>query len=235
MKFDVRDNRNKNWLWMRREILRQHGEELGTRGVTVYAALASYANQHNTAYPSLGSLADLLGISKTTVRKAINDLVDLDWIGYKERTRNNGAKTTHRFYLLECPCPESEPPPSESEPPPSVFEGAPSESEGHEVKRKEVSNSNSARARESEAVKAYREIFPRRPNQIQAEQITHKVDDLDLWKEVLTWWAENGHRAKSVGKMLNKYRQTDSSSDLYRDGPSENGAASPPEKSREII
>jgi len=58
-------------------------------------------------------------------------------------------------------------------------------------------------------VQAYQDVFPRRPNHIQAEQIATKVDDLDLWRAVMRWWAANGHRAKSVGKMLNKYRQTD--------------------------
>jgi hypothetical protein len=85
-------------------------------------------------------------------------------------------------------------------------------------------NSNSAGVRENDAVQAYQDVFPRRPNHVQAEQIATKVDDLDLWRAVMRWWATNGHRAKSVGKMLNKYRQTDTPEDLYRDAPSGDGA-----------
>lgn len=103
MDFDVRDTRNQNWLWMRRELLRQHGDEIGMRGVAVYAALASFADSSNTAYPSLSTIAEMLDISRPTVRKAIQDLHRLDWIGYQERSKDDGADTSHMFYLLEAP------------------------------------------------------------------------------------------------------------------------------------
>lgn len=222
MRFDVRDTRNKNWLWMRRELVREHGDELGMRGVAVYAALASFADESNTAYPSLSTVANMLDISRTTVQKAIKQLRSLGWIAYKNRTDESGADTSHLFLLLECPCPADD------------HGGGQQVTTGwsdtdHKVEGSEVSSSNSAGVRENDAVQAYQDVFPRRPNHVQAEQIATKVDDLDLWRAVMRWWATNGHRAKSVGKMLNKYRQTDNAEDLYRDAPSGDGASGDPE------
>ena len=95
---------------------------------------------------------------------------------------------------------------------------------GSNYRQETKTSSNSAGVREDDAVQAYQDVFPRRPNHVQAEQIATKVDDLDLWRAVMRWWAANGHRAKSVGKMLNKYRQTDTPEGLYRDAPSGDGA-----------
>jgi len=73
------------------------------RGVSVYAALASFTDESNTAFPSLNTIPDMLGISRPTVRKAIQDLHRLGWIGYEERIKDDGADTSHLFYLLEAP------------------------------------------------------------------------------------------------------------------------------------
>jgi len=220
MRCDVRDNRNKNWLWMRRELLREDGDELGPYGIAVYAALASYAGKDNTAYPSLSSVADMIGCSRRQVRREIKTLNRLDWIGYRERSDEQKGNTSHMFYLLSCPYD------TQSEGCADSPKG--SDSVSDKVERKEVSSSNSAGVREDDAVQAYQDVFPRRANHVQAEQIATKVDDLDLWRAVMRWWAANGHRAKSVGKMLNKYRQTDTPEDLYRDAPSGDGASGDP-------
>lgn len=144
MQFDVRDTRNKNWLWMRRELLREHGDELGMRGVAVYAALASFTDSSNTAYPSLNTIAEMLDISRPTVRKAIQDLHRLGWIGYEERTKEDGADTSHMFYLLEAPVENN------------LGGGGNSVSTGsqadfhHEVERNEVEHKKSAGAGEND-------------------------------------------------------------------------------------
>jgi hypothetical protein len=104
MQFDVRDQRRGNWLWIRRELVRQHGDRLGTRGIAVYAALACCADyDEEDATPSVSTIADLVDLSRPTVRKAINDLVRLGWLAYKERTREDGSNTSHQFFLLPCP------------------------------------------------------------------------------------------------------------------------------------
>jgi DNA-binding transcriptional MocR family regulator len=124
MRFDVRDTRNKNWLWIRRELLRKHGDELGAHGIAVYAALASYAGRDNTAYPSMQSMADLIDCSRRTVQRSIKTLHDLGWVGYEQQHKEDGGQTSHLFYLLECPC-ESESPPRDTDSHPPVQESRP--------------------------------------------------------------------------------------------------------------
>lgn len=228
MNFDVRDTRNSNWLWMRRELLREHGDKLGVYGVAVYAALASFADESNTAYPSIQSISDMVDCSPNKVRESIRNLCRLGWLGYQERQEESGRQTSHLFYLLECPV-DGDPSQHEGGTPHSM-KGDPSRDED-EVERKEVSSSNSAGARKEKpkAVQIYEDIFPRQLRERQAEKVADKVDDMDLWRAVLDWWSMNGHRAKSVGRMLNKYRQTDTKDDLYRDRPAGDGAPSEPE------
>jgi len=209
MEFDVRDTRNSNWLWMRRELVREDGDELGAYGIAVYATLASYADESNTAYPSLGSVADMIGCSRRQVQREIKTLKSLGWIGYEKRSEDSGGYTSHLFYLLECPY--------DSQSDGGVTDSLPpSDSQSHKVERKEVSHSNSAGARDSDAVQAYEDVFPRQLKPNQAEEVHENVDDIDLWRAVLKWWNMNGYRAKSVGRMLNKYRQTDGEADLYQ-------------------
>lgn len=58
------------------------------------------------------------------------------------------------------------------------------------------------------AVEAHQEIFPAVSlGQIQREKIASTVDDLDLWRDVLEWWALQDHRARSIARQLKKFRE----------------------------
>jgi len=73
-------------------------------------------------------------------------------------------------------------------------------------------------AREDETpVDVYCDAFPRRPTNFQKEKMNAEVDDLDTWSEVVEWWAVNGYKAKSVGKMMDKYQKTKEGQPLYND------------------
>jgi hypothetical protein len=142
--FDVRDIRNRNWLWTRRELIRAHGQELGVYGVAVYVALASFADTktQSRANPSISTLAELLGISRNKVRDGIRKLAELDWIAYRSREADSGRRTSHEFRLLECPVedPYNRNPPKRGDPSrdeggtPHDMKGDPSRDEGHEEK-----------------------------------------------------------------------------------------------------
>lgn len=41
----------------------------------------------------------------------------------------------------------------------------------------------------------------------QKEQIRAKVDDVDTWREVVEYWMLNDYRGRSVGKMIQMYRE----------------------------
>lgn len=202
-KFDVRDARDENWLWMRRELIREHGEELGAYGVAVYAALASYADKKQKAFPSYSSIAELLGCSRRKVISCIKQLRELGWVGIENR-HSNGEPTSNQYYLLPCPIEGSE-----YNSPPSEQSAPPSECDAHEEETRKVENNEGGeRARvEPEPVQMYHDVFPRRATQFQQDLIKNTVDNLDLWRNVLEYWRGNGHRARSVKKMLNKYEE----------------------------
>lgn len=188
--------------------------------------------------------AEELCLTKYKVRKARGELEKLGILKTKKE-KFNGAPTIHyrldidflleqwNEWLLEDP---SEKPSSENtrsnlgnqkndlgnSEKQAPAHNAPAQLKTTEkTTRKEDSSSNSARARESDdPVEVYENIFPRRMRSLQREEVRSKVDDLDLWFAVVKWWAMNGYQAKSVGRILNKYKQTDSEEDLYDYGDS---------------
>lgn len=70
--FEVRDRRNGSWFWCQNEMLKTkipHTIKL------VYFALCSYANKNTeTCYPSMNKIAEVAGISKRSVVRAMRVL-----------------------------------------------------------------------------------------------------------------------------------------------------------------
>jgi biotin operon repressor len=124
---ELRDIDNGDFLWMRRNLLREHGDELGVYGIAVYAALASYAGGKGEeyAFPSISTLADLLECSENKVRETIHDLRRLGWIAVEKQETDDGRRMKNRYYFLADPTD------------PAQHEGAPSRDEGtgvHDMK-----------------------------------------------------------------------------------------------------
>jgi hypothetical protein len=58
------------------------------------------------------------------------------------------------------------------------------------------------------AVEVHQDVFPAvRLSVIQREKIAATVDDLDLWRQTLEWWALQDHRARSIARQLRKYQE----------------------------
>lgn len=52
----------------------------------------------------------------------------------------------------------------------------------------------------------YRKVFPHNtPSIFVQEQMLMRVDDQEVWRDVVTMWGLNEYRAQSVGKMLDCY------------------------------
>lgn len=78
--------------------------ELPSRAITVYLILNEYSNSNGNCYPSLKTLAQDSGLSKRTVQRAINDLVNAGFITKEQRTRSNGALSSCLYHLpFKCP------------------------------------------------------------------------------------------------------------------------------------
>lgn len=63
--------------------------DMGQRGSLVYLVLASYMNRQAVSYPSQQLIADSIGMAVSTVRKALDDLIDGGHIVERE---HNGKK-----------------------------------------------------------------------------------------------------------------------------------------------
>jgi len=65
----------------------------------VYAGLKKFSNGEGICFPSRSTLVELCEISLSTVRKAINNLVDAKIIDKKVRYRQNGSQTSNLYSL----------------------------------------------------------------------------------------------------------------------------------------
>lgn len=65
----------------------------------VYAGLKKFSNCEGICFPSRSTLVELCKISLSTVRKAINNLIDAKILDKKVRYRQNGSQTSNLYSL----------------------------------------------------------------------------------------------------------------------------------------
>ena len=74
----IRSLSRAGWFWINREILTGFGKRLKASGIAVYNVLASYANQGTqTCFPAQQTIADQIGLHRTTVNRKIRQLCRL--------------------------------------------------------------------------------------------------------------------------------------------------------------
>lgn len=71
--------------------------------VCVYVVLAEAANQDQTSWPSKATIAKRADMSSRTVQRAIAELRDAGWIDVKERSRDNGSRTSNTYKIHRVP------------------------------------------------------------------------------------------------------------------------------------
>ncbi|MGB4803350.1 MAG: helix-turn-helix domain-containing protein [Anaerolineae bacterium] len=75
MKDRVVDERKPGWYWVDNQVIETYGRTIGPYGVAVYSVIAKYANAATReAFPGAATIAENLGISRTTVQKTIERL-----------------------------------------------------------------------------------------------------------------------------------------------------------------
>ena len=75
--------------------------ELPHRAVAVYLYLKDRANKEGTCYPAIGTIARELGLSVSTVKRAVNDLEREGFIRKKQRWRENGGRSSLLYVILK--------------------------------------------------------------------------------------------------------------------------------------
>lgn len=78
-----------------------YSDNLPSRAVTVYMYLVQRANSDGQCWPSERRIALDLSISKSTVKRAIADLVKSGYIKVEQRYRKTGAKSSLIFTISD--------------------------------------------------------------------------------------------------------------------------------------
>jgi predicted transcriptional regulator len=65
----------------------------------VYAGLKKFSNNEGICFPSRNTLVEVCKVSLSTVRKAINNLIDAKILDKQERYRQNGSQTSNIYSL----------------------------------------------------------------------------------------------------------------------------------------
>lgn len=76
-----------------------YAKELPHRAKAVYMYLKDRSNQEGQCYPAIGTIAKELQLSRRTVERAIDDLVQAGLITKEQRWRENGGRSSLLFTL----------------------------------------------------------------------------------------------------------------------------------------
>ena len=74
-------------------------QELSHRAKAVYIYLKNHANKEGTCWPGINTIAAGLNLSRSTVKRAINDLVKAGLVEKSGRWRENGSLTSNLYRI----------------------------------------------------------------------------------------------------------------------------------------
>lgn len=77
-----------------------YSENLPHRAVSVYMYLKDRADRDGKCYPAIGTIARELKYSRSTVKRAIDDLVQGGRLRKQQRWRESGGKSSNMYWLL---------------------------------------------------------------------------------------------------------------------------------------
>ena len=75
--------------------------DLPHRAKLVYLYLYDRKNKDNVTWPGMNTIARELSLSRSTVKRAIQDLEQAGLVKKEAHYRQNGSATSNRYYLLE--------------------------------------------------------------------------------------------------------------------------------------
>ena len=78
-----------------------YGAGLPHRAIAVYLYLKDRANREGTCYPAIGTIAENLSLSKSTVSRAIRELEVSGYITTEQRWRENGGKSSLLYKIIK--------------------------------------------------------------------------------------------------------------------------------------
>lgn len=75
--------------------------DLPHRAKLVYLYLYDRKNKDNVTWPGLNTIARELSLSRSTVKRAIQDLERAGLVRKEAHYRQNGSATSNRYYILQ--------------------------------------------------------------------------------------------------------------------------------------
>ncbi|HVJ50621.1 helix-turn-helix domain-containing protein [Desulfitobacterium sp.] len=78
-----------------------YSSELPHRARAVYMYLHDRSDKDGKCYPAIGTIAKELKLSRSTVKRAIADLVKSGRMRKEQRWRENGGKGSNLYYLMQ--------------------------------------------------------------------------------------------------------------------------------------
>jgi len=76
-----------------------YSSELPHRARAVYMYLSDRSDKEGKCYPAIGTIARELKLSRSTVKRALDDLEKSGYLRKEQRWRENGGKSSNMFYL----------------------------------------------------------------------------------------------------------------------------------------
>ena len=73
--------------------------KLSHRAKAVYIYLKDRANKEGTCWPGINTIATGLNLSRSTVKRALNDLVKAGLVEKSNRWRENGSLTSNLYQI----------------------------------------------------------------------------------------------------------------------------------------
>ena len=81
------------------EIYSYPAEELPTRAKTVYMYLKDRSDTRGECWPAINTIARETSMSRSTVKRAITDLIRCGLLTKEARYRENGSNSSNRYFL----------------------------------------------------------------------------------------------------------------------------------------
>ena len=78
-------------------------QELSHRAKAVYIYLKDHANKEGTCWPGIKTIAAGVSLSRSTVKRALDDLVKAGLVEKASRWRENGSLSSNLYYVIPLP------------------------------------------------------------------------------------------------------------------------------------
>ena len=75
-------------------------EELSHRAKLVYIFLKDHADKDGTCWPGINTIAAGVSLSRSTVKRALNDLVNAGLVEKSKRWRENGSASSNLYRVI---------------------------------------------------------------------------------------------------------------------------------------